>query len=298
MKKIKLRLIIQITFIRFVYILLLVGFFNPSFSQATEESLVDKFLVSAGIPDDIFTINTLHGWREQKNGIEVHYFGIDIQLQEGWKTYWRKTGNTGFPMSITWEERLNFHKSIIHWPNPTIVTMAGEPTIGYADRVVFPLEIHPLTPGIPISGVGTLNLGVCREVCIPVFEVIALNLFPTKEKNYPELHTSLTSKPQTFVSSFHPDVLNCNIDNESVPPTISTRIDSSFLDLNQPFLAIYESSVDPVFFYKPETGWGNNESRIIYSHYESLDGSDIKLDPSKIMLTIISEEHTYEIQGC
>ncbi len=288
----------KVTFSRLVYLLLLVGFLNPSLSYTSEDSGNDNFFNLSGIPEDLFAINTLHGWREVKNGIEVHYFGIDIQLLEGWKTYWRKTGNTGFPMSITWEEKYNFQDAIIHWPNPTIVNMAGEESIGYTDRVVFPLEIHPQVAELPIKGVGTIYLGICKEVCIPVNEVIAFDLFPTREKNSPLLHSSLMSKPETYASSIHRDEINCQIDYENEPTTITTRIDSSFLDLSESFLAIYESSVDPVFFFKPEKTTDVEENRIISSKYEILEGTNIKLDPSKILLTIITANKTYEIQGC
>ena len=288
----------KVTFSRIFYLLLFVGFLNPSLSYTSEDSGKNDFFNLSGIPEDLFTINTLHGWREVKNGVEVHYFGIDIQLLAGWKTYWRKTGNIGFPMSITWEEKYNFQNAFIHWPNPTIVDMAGVPSIGYTDRVVFPLEIHPQVPGAPIKGVGTIYLGVCEEVCIPVNEVIAFDLFPTKEKNSPELQSALISKPETYTSANHRDELSCQINNESELNSITTRIDSAFLDLNEPFLAIYESTVDPVFFFKPEETLDENENRVINSAYEFLDGTNTKLDPSKILLTIITANKTYEIQGC
>lgn len=287
----------MVNFSRIIYILLVVGFLNPYMSFASENTISDDFQSLTGIPDDLFKVNTLHGWREVKNGVEVHYLGIDLQLHEGWKTYWRKTGNTGFPMSIIWEEKINFQDAIIHWPNPTIVTMAGEPTIGYTDRVIFPLEIHPLVPGSLIKGVGAIYLGICKDVCIPVNEMIAFDLFPTKEKFPYELEFSLKNKPETYVSAKHQDEISCQIDYQSEPSMITTQIDSSLFDLDEPFLAIYESTADPVFFFKPEN-INDDENRIIYSAYEILDGTDKKLDASKILLTIITENNTYEILGC
>ena len=286
------------TFSRLNYLLLIIVFFIPSQPYSSEVTINSNFLNLSGIPEDLYTINTIPGWREVKNGVEVHYFGIDIKLFANWKTYWRKSSNTGLPMSISWEEKHNFQDHIIHWPNPTIVDMAGEQTIGYTDRVIFPLEIRPQVAGSPIKGIGTIYLGICKEVCIPVHEEISFELFPTQNLKSPELHAAIMNKPAKYVASNHRDHVSCKIDNESATNSISTRIASSFLALNEPYLAIYESSTDPVFFYKSEGTLDEENNQVIIAKYDFIEGNDARLDPSKILLTIITASNTYEIQGC
>ena len=292
------RIIFKVTLIRFSYILLFFGFFNPSVIHSFEDSKIGELLYSSGIPENIYSIKTLIGWREEKDGVDVHYIGIDVHLLEGWKTYWRKTGSTGFPISINWDEKINFQESIIHWPNPTIVSMAGEPTIGYSNRVVFPLEIHPLDSSIPVKGSGTIYFGVCKDVCIPVQESINFELLPTVMEYPFALAASLNSKPEILVSSQEQGELECRIDRTKTPPLISTRIATTLLNLNVPFLAIYESNADPVFFYKPQHRLHDKKQTIIHSSYEKLDGFEGNLDESSIVLTIITQDQTYEIQGC
>ncbi len=295
MKK-QIRSLIKISFIRFFYILLLIGFFNPSLSSESENSGLAMY--TAGIPEEIYTIEILHGWREEKNGIEIHNVGIDIKLIEGWKTYWRKSGNTGLPLSIEWLSKNNFQDYEIHWPNPSIVEMAGEQSIGYTDRIVFPLQIKPEKPGIPISGIGTIFMGVCKDVCIPVFEEISIDLLPSNEMHWPALHNSLMSKPTVWASTNLQDEIDCKINYESYPPVISTSISTSLLNPDKPFLAIYESTTDPVFFYKPKEILENREFSVIYTDFEFLEDTSQKLDTSKILLTILTDNQTYEIQGC
>ncbi|MCY3675059.1 MAG: protein-disulfide reductase DsbD family protein [Paracoccaceae bacterium] len=295
MKKQK-RALLKIPFIRFFYILLLIGYVNPSLASESENS--DLVMYTAGIPEDIYTIEILHGWREVNNGIEVHNVGIDIKLVEGWKTYWRKTGNTGVPLTITWLDKDNFQDYEIHWPNPSIVEMAGEQSIGYTDRVVFPLQIKPEEPGTPISGSGTIFMGVCKDVCIPVFEEISIDLLPSSEMHWPVLHNALMSKPKVLASATNQDEIDCKINYETDPPMISTSISTSLLNPDKPFLAIYESTSDPVFFYKPREILENREFSIIYSDFEFLEDITQKLDTSKILLTILTDNQTYEIQGC
>ena len=295
MKKQK-RPLIKIYFIRFFYILLLIGYFNPSLAGESENS--DLVVYTASIPEEIYTIEILHGLREVKNGIEVHYLGIDIKLIEGWKTYWRKTGNTGIPLSIEWLNKNNFLNYEIHWPNPSIVEMAGEQSIGYTDRVVFPLQIQPEKPGIPISGFGTIFMGVCKDVCIPVLEEISIDLLPSSGMHWPALHNSLMSKPKIFASASHQDEIDCKINYETDPPVISTSISTSLLNPDKPFLAIYESTADQVFFYKPREILENREFSVIYTDFEFLEDTSQKLDTSKILLTILTGNQTYEIQGC
>ena len=41
------------------------------------------------------------------NNLSEIYLGLEYQLQEGWKTYWKSPGDGGFPQEITWSNSEN-----------------------------------------------------------------------------------------------------------------------------------------------------------------------------------------------
>jgi DsbC/DsbD-like thiol-disulfide interchange protein len=96
--------------------------------------------------------------------------GLDIGLDNGWKTYWRVPGAAGVPPQIDWSRSRsrNVKALTMLWPAPTRYTDEGGETIGYKERVVFPLDIVATDPGRPVDLALDAFLGVCEKICIPV----------------------------------------------------------------------------------------------------------------------------------
>lgn len=61
---------------------------------------------------------------------------LDVTLDKGWKTYWRTPGDGGFRPTIAWADNA---ATTWHWPRPTRFDAAGFTSVGYTDRVTFPL---------------------------------------------------------------------------------------------------------------------------------------------------------------
>jgi DsbC/DsbD-like thiol-disulfide interchange protein len=94
--------------------------------------------------------------------------GLDITLDKGWKTYWRVPGDAGVPPQFDWSRSRNVKSVTVLWPAPKrFVDHSGE-TIGYKDRVVFPLDVVAEDKGQTIDLALDAFLGVCEIVCIPV----------------------------------------------------------------------------------------------------------------------------------
>lgn len=88
---------------------------------------------------------------------------LQIELQPGWKTYWRNPGDAGVPPQINIEGNT---KAQIDFPAPVRFGGDDEGGIGYKQPVSLPIVFH-LTP-TDTRLKGHVFLGVCEKICVPV----------------------------------------------------------------------------------------------------------------------------------
>src|SRR6201993_961409 len=95
--------------------------------------------------------------------------GIAIQLQEGWKTYWRTPGDSGVPPRFDFTKSENIEAVTVLWPAPAkFDDGAGGTSLGYHDQIVLPLRIVPKSADKPVTLRAEINYEVCEKICIPV----------------------------------------------------------------------------------------------------------------------------------
>lgn len=97
---------------------------------------------------------------DTSNGAETRVL-LSVELEKGWKTYWRSPGEGGIAPAIVWQG--NPPAVTWFWPLPQRFDVAGISTQGYHDRVTLPLV---LKGPIPRQLAGTLTLSTCNNVCI------------------------------------------------------------------------------------------------------------------------------------
>ena len=140
-------------------------------------------LVSAKISD---------GWilKDQKL-----IFGLQINLEKNWKTYWRLPGNAGLKPLFTFNKSENILAAEIMWPTPIIF---GEPdlwSIGYKDRVLLPIEITPVDNSKPIKLEIEADIGICEDVCIPYAIDVSYSATPGQNQENHEILGAILSTP-------------------------------------------------------------------------------------------------------
>jgi len=95
--------------------------------------------------------------------------GIALQLQPGWKTYWRTPGDSGVPPRFDFSKSDNVEAVTVLWPAPTkFDDGAGGTSLGYHDKVVLPLRIVAKNTDKPVTLRADINYAVCAKLCIPV----------------------------------------------------------------------------------------------------------------------------------
>ncbi|MDM3562774.1 MULTISPECIES: protein-disulfide reductase DsbD family protein [Proteus] len=86
---------------------------------------------------------------------------LEVQLESGWKTYWRSPGEGGVAPEINWSQDVS--TMIWHWPSPSAFDVAGIHTQGYDKQVTFPIELTSVNAE---RLTGVLTLSTCSNVCI------------------------------------------------------------------------------------------------------------------------------------
>lgn len=95
--------------------------------------------------------------------------GIAIQLEPGWKTYWRNPGDSGVPPRFDFSKSDNVEAVTVLWPAPMkFDDGAGGFSLGYKKQVVLPLRIVAKNNDKPVTLRAHINYAVCDKLCIPV----------------------------------------------------------------------------------------------------------------------------------
>jgi len=106
--------------------------------------------------------------------------GLEIQLADGWHTYWRSPGMAGLPPQLDWTNSQtdagNLLDTTLFYPAPKRYTAYGLETIGYAGHVVFPIDAKLRKVGQAVNLDLALNLLVCSSICVPKHFALTLNV--------------------------------------------------------------------------------------------------------------------------
>lgn len=95
--------------------------------------------------------------------------GIAIQLQDGWKTYWRNPGDSGVPPRFDFSRSDNVEAVTVLWPAPMkFDDGAGGLSLGYKKQVLLPLRIVAKNNDKPVTLRAQISYAVCEKICIPV----------------------------------------------------------------------------------------------------------------------------------
>jgi len=122
-------------------------------------------VAQAGPPDDVVQIEILPGWRTDAG---TQMAAIRLTLAPGWKTYWRAPGEGGIPPEFDWRGSQNVAGLRLHWPVPEVSDQGGMRSFVYHDTVVIPVELTLSSPDRMTVLAGSVDLGVCDEICLPV----------------------------------------------------------------------------------------------------------------------------------
>ena len=112
--------------------------------------------------------------------------GVELQLPEGWKTYWRIAGRCRRRAAVIRLVEIGQPRGAqVLYPAPKRFTDRAGDTVGYKGTVVFPVRLKPKDPTKPIDLRLALDYGVCKDICIPAEAELALVVAPDAGRRRP-----------------------------------------------------------------------------------------------------------------
>jgi DsbC/DsbD-like thiol-disulfide interchange protein len=102
---------------------------------------------------------------------------VEIELDPGWKTYWRQPGDSGVPPTFDFSRSQNVNSVKVLWPAPErFPDGAGGNSIGYVGRIVLPLRVSPQDTAKPSTVHLKLDYAICGNLCVPAEATLELTL--------------------------------------------------------------------------------------------------------------------------
>lgn len=245
----------------------------------------------AGPLDEAFEARLLPGWRAADGR---HVTALELRLAEGWKTYWRAPGDAGIPPQFDWRGSRNMAGVEITWPTPHVLLQDGVQVIGYVDRLVLPLTITPKRPGKAVQLKSSIDLGVCKDVCVPVSVTVSQELSTAPAKPDPRIVSAIASRPYSATEA---DVgtVSCRI----APIDGGLRLEASveLPPIGGREVAVVETSNPQVWVAQGDTRRDGKRLTTVSELYH-VDGRAFALDRSGLRITVIGGSSAVDIQGC
>ncbi|WP_271948512.1 protein-disulfide reductase DsbD domain-containing protein [Ruegeria faecimaris] len=245
---------------------------------------------SAQVVGSVAELDILDGGRTA-NGA---YLGaLRVTLQDGWKTYWRAPGDAGIPPQFDWKRSTNVGSVSITWPAPDVFDQNGLQSIGYENQMVLPVEISPKNPAKPVRLKGTVDLGVCKDVCIPERLGFDHTLNAEAERN-PAIAAALAKRPY---SAKEAQVANsrCHLTPTFDGMQIEARVTMPSAGGRE--VAVIEPGNPELWASQTDTK-RQGGTLVATSEVINASGGPFALDRSKIRITVLGANHAVDILGC
>jgi len=244
----------------------------------------------ANPPEDLVGVEILDGGRKSDG---TYSAALRLTLKDGWKTYWRSPGDAGIPPRFTWRGSRNLDDVEITWPTPEVFLTSGFRTIGYLDQVVLPFTVSPGSDNRPVRLKGRMELGICKDVCVPTDVRFDHELNPDASR-HPAIVAALASRPYSPAEAGVKSV-KCNL----APSADGIRIEAQIAmpSAGGREVAVIEPGHPDVWAAETSSERHGNVL-VAHSVMNHVSGSSFALDRSKVRITVLGNHHAVDIIGC
>ena len=251
--------------------------------------LLSSALVSPAFADGFTSAAILNGWIAS-DGTRVA--GLKLELEDGWKTYWRSPGASGFPPQFDFSASQNVEDISIDWPAPNIFGSDEFATIGYEKSVVLPLLISPKVADQDIQVSLSADIGVCEDICIPTSFTLSQDI-PAQANSRPSaLMASLANGPWG-VDDLGVKGLTCDLlaDSNGFVVAISARTEN--LNPNTRIIVEYPSAAVWV-----NNGLTSHKDAKFQMQAEVFVDTTIALARDRFVINLLSDSVWAQHKGC
>ncbi|KPU83330.1 hypothetical protein JI58_09210 [Marinosulfonomonas sp. PRT-SC04] len=246
---------------------------------------------TAAISNNVIQLSVLPGYRTNRG---THMAALRIQLQPGWKTYWRAPGDGGIPPQFDWSGSKNIQGIEFHWPRPKVSYINGLRTIAYTNEVVIPIELSPRRRDTTITLKGRVDLGVCNDICIPMSLKFSATLPSGNTKVDPMIRAALKKVP-TPAHKAGVKTVTCTIEpiSDGLRLTATITLPSTGRDE----IAVIEAPNQNIWVSEATTSRRGN-TLTATTEMVPPSNAPFMLDRSKIRITVIGSNRAVDILGC
>lgn len=125
------------------------------------------------------------------------FAAVEIEMPEGWKTYWRAPGDAGgIPPEFDFTGSDNLARATVLYPAPKKLVDRTGATYGYKNHVIFPVAIEAADAARPVHLKLKAAYGICEDLCVPAEAELAITVEPASPVA-PEIEAALAHVPAT-----------------------------------------------------------------------------------------------------
>lgn len=232
----------------------------------------------------------LSGWQ---TGNGNHMAGLHLALAPGWKTYWRSPGEAGLPPLFNWSGSVNVKSVRVLWPSPDVFEINGLQSIGYHDAVVLPLEVTPRDVRLPVQLHASIDLGICRDICLPASLTLSTDL-AIPGAPVAAISAALADRPHTATEAGLARV-TCDV----APIADGMRITATMALPTQGAreTVVFEAEQSDIWV-AAATSARNSDTLTAVTDMVAPTGAPFALARSDIRITVIGKNKSVEISGC
>ncbi|MDA7423196.1 protein-disulfide reductase DsbD domain-containing protein [Thalassococcus lentus] len=240
--------------------------------------------------DDVIEAELRPGWR-LANG--DHMAALHLKLAPGWKTYWRAPGDAGIPPHFDWRGSRGMRTVAVHWPTPHVFWQSGMRSIGYDTEIVLPLQIAAKGAGQDIKLKGVIDIGICKDVCLPHRVRVDAILPASAKKPDGKIAAALADAPLSAAEA-GVRAVHCRIEPNSKGVTLRTEVTMPRANKAE---TVIEAADPKVWVAEPKSHW--KQGRLISeTQLRHVDGGSFALNRSGLRITILKGRWAVDIQGC
>nr|WP_170474816.1 protein-disulfide reductase DsbD domain-containing protein [Ruegeria arenilitoris] len=240
--------------------------------------------------DQLVQLEILDGGRTPEG---TYQGALRLKLKDGWKTYWRAPGDAGIPPQFDWSRSRNVGDVEITWPAPLVFDQNGLQSIGYENQLILPVEITPQNPAKPVRLRGEMDLGVCKDVCVPGRLGFDHTLDAQAARN-PAIAAALAQRPFSAREA-GVAAASCHLK----PTTDGMQIEAhvTMPSAGGAEFAVIEPGNPLLWASQAETKRDGN-TLIARTEVTNVSGGPFALDRSEVRITVLGASHAVDIIGC
>lgn len=233
----------------------------------------------------------LPGWRMEDGR---HMAGLELALAPGWKTYWRAPGDAGIPPQFDWRGSGNLSRVQITWPAPEVLDQGGVRVLGYSDRVILPLLVHPKSRARDVTLSAEIDLGVCKDVCLPVTVQVDERLLRDVTAPDARIAAAMAARPYSAQEGKVRRV-KCRVD--PIEDGLRLSADVTMPTAGGREVMVIETDNPQVWVAQGDTHRAGSKVHGVGELYH-VEGRAFAFDRSGVRITVIGEDYAVDIQGC